>query len=100
MTKMTLNEFKLSLSQTSPPQGVSPLLQALWYEAKGDWGTAHQLAQDVSSPQGAWVHGYLHLREGDRSNASYWYHHANHSMPVASLEEEWETIVKELLQFV
>ena len=95
---MTLNEFKLSLAQTSPPKGLSPLLQALWLEAKGDWARAHQLAQDVNSPQGARVHGYLHLREGDRSNASYWYNHANHTMPITSLEEEWENIVKQLLQ--
>ena len=95
---MTFNEFKISLAQTSPPQRLSPLLQALWHEAKGDWGTAHQLAQDVNSQHGAWVHGYLHLREGDRSNASYWYHHANQSIPATSLEEEWENIVKQLLQ--
>ena len=98
MTKMTVSEFKFSLAQASPPKGLSLLLQALWHDANGDWGTAHQIAQEVNSPQGARVHGYLHLREGDRSNASYWYHHANHSMPITSLEEEWETIVEELLQ--
>ena len=95
---MTFNEFKVSVNQTSPPQGLNPLLQALWHDSKGDWGTAHQIAQDVSTPQGAWVHGYLHLREGDRSNASYWYHRANHPTPVTSLEEEWGNIVKQLLQ--
>jgi hypothetical protein len=97
MTKMTLNEFKVSLAQVSPPQGVNHLLQSLWHEAKGDWGTAHQLAQDINTPEGAWVHGYLHLREGDRSNASYWYHQAGQSLPSTSLEVEWERIVKQLL---
>jgi hypothetical protein len=95
---MIIPEFKVSLSQPRPPKGLSLLLQALWHEAKGDWSTAHQLAQDVNTPEGAWVHGYLHLKEGDRSNASYWYHHANQSMPATSLEEEWEKIVKQLLQ--
>src|SRR3981189_2665368 len=95
---MTITEFRVSLGQPRPPQGLSTLLQALWHEARGDWSTAHQLAQDVNSLEGAWVHGYLHLKDGDRSNASYWYHQANHSMPAASLEEEWERIVKQLLE--
>jgi len=97
MNKLTLNEFKVSLGQASPPQGSSPLLQSLWHEAKGDWSTAHELAQDVNTPQGAWVHGYLHLREGDQSNASYWYRQAHQTMPVTSLEEEWKKIVEQLL---
>ena len=94
---MTFNELKVSLNQTSPPQGLSPLLQSLWYEAKGDWTKAHQVAQDVNTPEGAWVHGYLHLREGDRSNASYWYQQSKQSMPTTSLEEEWEKLATHLL---
>jgi len=95
---MTLNQLKISLTQAHPPEGLSPLLQALWHDAKGDWSTAHQIAQDVNTPEGAWVHGYLHLREGDRSNASYWYQQAKQSMPTTGLEEEWENIVKQLIQ--
>jgi len=94
---MTFIDFKASLEKAGPPQELSPLLLALWQEAKGDWAEAHQLAQDVNTAEGAWVHGYLHLREGDRSNASYWYHQANRSLPTTSLEQEWERIATELL---
>jgi hypothetical protein len=97
MPKLTLSEFKASLGHTHPPSGSSPLLQSLWHEAKGDWNAAHELAQDVNTSEGAWVHGYLHLREGDQSNASYWYNRANQIVPVTSLEEEWEKIVRQLL---
>lgn len=96
---MNFNEFKSTLQQQAhPPKGLNRLLEALWYEAKGDWNKAHLLAQEVHTRDGAWVHGYLHLREGDSSNASYWYHQANQSMPATSLEEEWARIAKELLQ--
>jgi len=94
---MTLHEFKVSLDQARPPELLNPLLQALWHEAKGDWSTAHQLAQDVHTLEGSWVHGYLHLREGDRSNAAYRNHHANHSLATATLEKEWEELAIYLL---
>ena len=51
---MTLDEFSQTLSTTTPPM-VSPLLQSLWHDAKGDWDQAHRLAQDVSGADGAWV---------------------------------------------
>ncbi len=93
---MTLQEFKTSLKERQPPQ-VAVLLQALWYEAKGDWEKAHDLAQDVHTPDGSWIHAYLHRTEGDISNAEYWYHRANRKMPKLPLREEWEAIVSELL---
>ncbi|MBX2915029.1 MAG: hypothetical protein KF856_07135 [Cyclobacteriaceae bacterium] len=93
---MTLIEFKNSLTQHQPPP-VADLLQALWYEAKGDWEKAHNLAQDAHTPDGSWIHAYLHRVEGDTSNAQYWYHRANRRMPKLSLKEEWDEIVSELL---
>ena len=93
---MTLQEFKTSLEEQQPPP-VTVLLQALWYEAKGDWEKAHNLAQDVHTPDGSWIHAYLHRVEGDISNAQYWYHKANRKMPKVSLKEEWEDIANELL---
>jgi hypothetical protein len=94
---MTFDEFKTSLVAESPPTTMSTVLQALWQDAKGHWETAHRLAQSVSDPTGAWVHAYLHRKEGDLSNAAYWYAHANRKMPQFSLEKEWEEIVRALL---
>jgi hypothetical protein len=34
-------------------------------DARGDWDGAHQIAQDVSGADAAWVHAYLHRKEGD-----------------------------------
>ncbi|BAP57115.1 hypothetical protein THII_2818 [Thioploca ingrica] len=94
---MTLEEFKNSLSQETPPPQISKVLQALWQDANGQWDIAHRLAQSVNDTTGAWVHAYLHRKEGDLYNASYWYSHANQTMPTISLEQEWEEISKALL---
>ena len=92
---MTVEEFKATL-QSTPPK-VSPLLLALWYDARGDWEKAHTLAQDVDDPSGAWVHAYLHRKEGDLGNAGYWYRRANQPVATDSLETEWTRIVSALL---
>jgi hypothetical protein len=94
---MTLEDIKVSLTQSTPPETLSELVKALWYEAKGDWERAHNIAQDVHSPDGSWVHAYLHRKEGDIANASYWYQRAKRKMPTVSLSEEWDSIVSELL---
>jgi hypothetical protein len=94
---MTFDEFKSSLTQPSPPAGINRPLQALWEEAKGDWDTAHRIAQSISDATGAWIHAYLHRREGDLSNAGYWYSCAGKTRPNLSLAEEWEQIVRALL---
>jgi len=48
-------------------------------------------------PEGAWVHAYLHRKEGDRTNALYWYRRAGRSMLACDLPSEWEIIVRHLL---
>jgi hypothetical protein len=91
---MTLQEFQ-SLKQLPT---LSPLLVALWYDDQADWRKAHEIAQDVETPDGAWVHAYLHRKEGDTSNANYWYRQAGKKIPTQTLLQEWEEIVTELLK--
>lgn len=76
---------------------MTTLLKALWHDARGEWDKAHDLAQNVNTPDGSWIHAYLHRKEGDRSNAQYWYNRAKRNMPDYSLEQEWEELVRELL---
>ena len=93
---MTIDEFKNTLSKASPP-AVPTLLLALWYDARGDWEKAHSLAQDVDDRSGAWVHAYLHRKEGDLGNAGYWYRRANQPVATDSLDAEWARLVAALL---
>jgi hypothetical protein len=95
---MTFDAFISSLSQEHPPAGLSRLLQALWHDGKDDWETAHNIAQDIVSPEGSWIHAYLHRKEGDEGNAGYWYRRAGKPEPRISLEEEWKRIAATLLQ--
>ncbi len=75
-----------------------PLLQALWHDAHGDWVSAHALAQDIDTPDGARAHAYLHRKEGDTFNASYWYRRAGQPAFSGPLEDEWTAIVTALLE--
>ncbi len=95
---MLFVQFKASLKDEQPPAGITAVLTALWYAGKGNWEQAHRIAQDLSTPEGSWVHAYLHRDEGDPGNANYWYNRAGKKMPAFSLEEEWEKIVRPLLK--
>lgn len=94
---MSLTNYTTSLANDTPPAELSSALQAMWYERKGDWERAHDLLQHDQSAAGAWVHAYLHRREGDDSNAGYWYRRAGKPFPNQTLDTEWEAIVTELL---
>lgn len=94
---MTLEEFRLSQSSNNPPADLSHALTGLWWDAKGDWKRAHESAQQDEGPAGAWVHAYLHRKEGDISNAGYWYRRAAKPPSKAPIEEEWTEITEALL---
>jgi hypothetical protein len=94
---MDFESFKASLSAATPPPAASPLLRALWLDAKGDFDGAHAIAQDVDDADGASVHAYLHRKEGDPSNAGYWYRRAGQKPVADSLSVEWEALVRRFL---
>jgi len=90
-------EFRRSLEAASPPRGMQRALQALWWDARGDWDKAHRCAMQDDTQEGAWAHAYLHRKEGDLPNARYWYRQAGKTMPDGALAAEWRAMVKALL---
>ncbi|MGE5113221.1 MAG: hypothetical protein ACM3JB_20345 [Acidobacteriaceae bacterium] len=94
---MTLEEFRKSLSSERPPEALTLSLTALCWDAKGDWTRAHESAQQDEGPAGAWVHAYLHRKEGELSNAGYWYGRAGKPQARIPPEEEWAQIVSALV---
>lgn len=92
-----LAEFRESLEADAPPPGLTAALEALWWDAKGDWTRAHERAMAAEDREAAWVHAYLHRKEGDFSNAAYWYRRAGHPVCEGTLESEWEAISFALL---
>ena len=94
---MEFDAFKSSLAGAAPPAGTSGAVQALWWQAKGDWHQGHRCAQDQADEKGAWAHAYLHRVEGDLGNAGYWYRQAGQPTANDSLQAEWERIAAALL---
>jgi hypothetical protein len=86
-----------AVSDALPPAGLSPVFRALWFARAGQWDAAHDLCQEITGREGAWIHAYLHREEGDAANAAYWYARAGKSMPgtEVSKEEEWMQLASE-----
>jgi hypothetical protein len=61
--------------------GTDPLGRAVEALARGAWRDAHAIVQTESSPLAAWLHGIVHMLEGDLDNARYWYRKAGRDFP-------------------
>jgi hypothetical protein len=96
-TTMKPDVFKRSIARSKPPTGLAPALQALWWAGKDDWERAHDIVMAHADRDCAWVHAYLHRREGDLSNARWWYKEAHRPVATASSDAEWRAIVGALL---
>lgn len=95
---MSFEEFRDSIAAGTPPAEGGRALLALWHDARGEWGQAHELAQAAGGRAGDWVHAYLHRKEGDGMNAGYWYARAGQAAATGGLPAEWEAISRALLR--
>ena len=79
---------------------TSELQRAVALLEGGDWKSAHEIVQqDEESKLSCWAHGIVHLMEGDRSNARYWYRQAKRPFPnEPSAASEIAALRKELLR--
>ena len=95
---MTADQFRATVGNQIPPEGLSVPLLALWWDAKGEWTEAHQLVDELETTDGMAVHAYLHRKEGAASNADYWYARAGREFHPPALQAEWEALVAGLLK--
>jgi hypothetical protein len=93
---MDLPAFEASLAAEAPP--VDGALAALWWDAKGNWEKAHSVAQAGDDATHAWVHAYLHRKEPDLANATYWYGQARQPVATGDFGDEWRAIARALLR--
>jgi len=93
---MNFEQFQRSMQASEPPAELPLVVAALWWDAKGDWTKAHECAQQRETPDHAWVHAYLHRKEGDVDNARYWYRRAGRPEFTGSLQEEWSSLAQAL----
>jgi hypothetical protein len=93
---MDVERFRNSLSGEVPPDGLPVPVAALWWDAKGDWETAHSLVDELETSEGMAVHAYLHRKAGAVSNAEYWYTRAGRAFQRESFEDEWGALLEGL----
>jgi len=93
---MTLDEFLVSVEQDdAPPQDLTSEQKSIWLAGADRWEEAHDIAQDIHTSFGSWMHAHLHLVEGDLGNASYWYSKAGRpSRKPAEIEAEWRELAE------
>ena len=60
---------------------MESLTRALDFLAAGEWQRAHAIVQDDKSELAAWLHGIVHMLEGDLDNARYWYRRTTREFP-------------------
>jgi hypothetical protein len=94
---MTVDELLAAAASAAPPPDLAPPLRALWLDASGDWAAAHGAVDDEAGADAAWVHAYLHRKEGDAANAAYWYRRAGRTPDAGGLDTEWRRIAAALL---
>lgn len=86
------------MTGNSPPKHLSPPLQALWWLKKErlkmgpGWERAHQICQTREGDRDHdLVHALVHLIEGDKGNAAYWYRRSGEKA-AGSVDDEWNRI--------
>lgn len=96
---MTVDELIQSAeNDSSPDPSFSEELKSIWHTKAGNWEKAHDIAQDIDTPMGSWLHALLHLIEGDTGNAGYWFREAGRPVrSMSEIDELWLEIAGELL---
>ncbi len=71
---------------------------ALWHVKKGNWDQAHDIAQDIHTPTGSWIHALIHVIEGDQGNGNYWFSMAGKpSRRMSEVDALWDEIAATVL---
>ncbi len=89
---------ELQQATQTDAEAVSPEALALWHAKHGDWDAAHNIAQDIHTKMGSWLHALLHVIEGDQWNADYWFAKAGKpSHGPQEIDKLWDEIARVVL---
>jgi hypothetical protein len=78
----------MTITTPDPAPAAHPLARAIDYLAAGAWQQAHAIVQPDTSTLAAWLHGIVHILEGDLENARGWYRRAGRPFPGAGAVPE------------
>ena len=88
---MTAAELKTATQAAA--EAVSPEALSLWHAKQGNWDAAHNIALDIPTKMGSWIHALLHVIEGDQWNADYWFAKAGKpSRGPKEIDKLWDEI--------
>ena len=93
---ISLSNFLLDCEKSQAPAD-DPILLCLFHINQDHWQEAHDIAENLKSPHGSWLHALLHRIEGDDWNARYWYSRAGQEGDRKSISEEWMQIAQSYL---
>jgi hypothetical protein len=95
------NVFFRSTKIAPQQQQLVRALVLLWNDHLDE---SHRIAQDIETPDGAFLHGIMHRREPDYGNAKYWFHRvgkhptfpaiAGHAVEAANSDAEQKLLTK------
>ncbi len=68
------------------PKRTNEWISGLWLLA-GDIDRSHTLSQDIINREGSFLHAMMHRREGDFSNAKYWFNRVGKHPVIDQLQE-------------
>ena len=92
---MTASELKTCTQAEA--ESASPEALALWHLKKGNWEQSHNIAQDIHTPMGSWIHALIHVIEGDQGNGNYWFAKAGRpSRRMSDIDALWDEIATEV----
>ena len=75
------------------------LRSALWLAA-GDLDRSHGISQGIENADGSFLHGIMHRREGDFSNAKYWFRRAGSHAIEHTIASETGQLYADAMEFV
>lgn len=89
---------ELQKATQAEAEAISPEALALWHAKQGNWDVSHNIAQDIHTQMGSWIHALLHVMEGDQWNADYWFAKAGKpSCGPKQIDKLWDEIATVVL---
>lgn len=86
--------FNVFFRSTKLPRENQELVRALVLLWNDHLEEGHRIAQDIETPDGAFVHGIMHRREPDYGNAKYWFHRVGRHPTFSTIAERAVEIAK------
>ena len=84
---------------TLGPSQKQLCISGLWLLA-GDIDRSHDISQGIETPDGSFLHGIMHRREGDFGNAKYWFRRVGEHPVFEEIQQRSEGTYEDPFDFI